>query len=318
MVLSGLASAMSQPRRVQQIQGLLCVLALVWLAWSLSQVIWLFLPRGAEVEAPVSIINPLSATENAAARVSVNIEELANWDLFGTSQSTPIAVEAEPAPRDMPTGIEDGASETRLNLSLQGLVSSPVVEESRAIIEYQNKQEQYAIGDKLPVSGSVKLAKVLNDRVVLDNGGKYELLMLFDDSALSSQPLQAEEEAKPNRAIDKRGSRDVTQMAESYREKLYRDPTSLAEAVRISAQRVDGQLQGYRVSPGKDKEQFEKLGFKANDVVTGVNGIALTDPGKAMELYRVMRTAQEANFDVLRNGEEITLVVGLESGADSE
>ena len=49
-------------------------------------------------------------------------------------------------------------------------------------------------------------------------------------------------------------------------------------------------------------------------LVTGVNGIELTDPGKAMELYRVMREAGEANFNVLRNGEQLNLVVQLQAG----
>ena len=64
---------------------------------------------------------------------------------------------------------------------------------------------------------------------------------------------------------------------------------------------------------GRDRKQFEALGFQPNDVVTGVNGIELTDPGKAMELYRVMREANEASFDVLRNGEQLNLVVQLQA-----
>ena len=90
--------------------------------------------------------------------------------------------------------------------------------------------------------------------------------------------------------------------------------------VNIAAVREAGALKGYRVSAGRDREQFEALGFKSNDIVTGVNGIRLSDPGKAMELYRVMRSASEANFDVLRDGQELNLVVGLGSpeGADSD
>ena len=43
-----------------------------------------------------------------------------------------------------------------------------------------------------------------------------------------------------------------------------------------------------------------------------LHGIELTDPGKAMELYRVMRSAEEASFAVRRGEEELTLVVGLQ------
>ena len=107
-------------------------------------------------------------------------------------------------------------------------------------------------------------------------------------------------------------------MAEAYRKKLYSNPQSLANVVKIAAVREDGQLRGYRVRAGRDRQQFESLGFQPNDIVTGVNGIALTDPGKAMELYRVMRGASEASFDILRGGEQVTLVVSLGAAADSQ
>jgi hypothetical protein len=37
-----------------------------------------------------------------------------------------------------------------------------------------------------------------------------------------------------------------------------------------------------------------------------------------MELYRIMRSAEEASFSVQRGEEEITLVVGLGDVADSK
>ena len=102
-------------------------------------------------------------------------------------------------------------------------------------------------------------------------------------------------------------------MAENYRNRLYTNPQSLADVVKIAAVRQDGQLQGYRVSAGRDAEQFKSLGFEANDIVTAVNGIELDDPGKAVELYKIMRSAEEASFNVRRGEENVTLVVGLKT-----
>ena len=312
---------LSQPRQLRRLKIGVCLLAVVWLAWVLAGFFWLLVPQAAPSPSASKILNPAIVGAGAGAIV-VNLDEMVSWNLFGALDSTAVAKAPEPEAPVAAEGIEDGAKETTLNLKLQGLVASSVQEEARAVIEYQNKQVQYAVGDKLPVSGSVKLAKVLNDRVVLNNGGRYELLMLFDESSLAGaapmEPAPAPEPEGDEQRIDQRGKKDVTAMAESYRDRLYTDPTSLAEAVRISAKRVDGRLQGYLISPGRDKEQFERLGFQANDVVVGVNGIALTDPGKAMELYRVMRAADEASFSVMRGDEEITLVVGLEKGADSQ
>jgi general secretion pathway protein C len=88
----------------------------------------------------------------------------------------------------------------------------------------------------------------------------------------------------------------------------------LADVIRISPQQSDGQLKGYRVSPGRDKKQFEALGLKPNDVVTSINGIELDDPAKAVEVYKIIRSASEATFVIDRKGEVVELVVSLAEG----
>ena len=72
---------------------------------------------------------------------------------------------------------------------------------------------------------------------------------------------------------------------------------------------------GYRVSPGKDQEQFTKLGFKPGDLVTSVNGISLDNPANTMVLYNAMRDAGEAVFELQRDDQTLTLSVNLDSGA---
>lgn len=312
--------SLAQPRRLRQIKSLLYAVAALWLLWLLAHLVWKLVPQAAEGAAPTQIVNPRSGPAQQAAD-PVNIEELVGWHLFGTAASKPVPAakpEAVAASAGDLSGIENTAKETRLNIKLQGIVASADADSARAIIESKRKQQQYSVGDKLPVSGDVTIAKILPDRVVISNGGKYELLMLFDKSSVASAPLTS---GRPKPAVtkklDKRGNREITEMAESYRQRLYSNPQSLSEVVKIAAVRQDGQLKGYRVSAGRDKKQFESLGFQANDVVTGVNGIELTDPGKAMELYRVMRSAEEASFNVLRGGDPVTLTVGLGGATDS-
>ncbi len=70
--------------------------------------------------------------------------------------------------------------------------------------------------------------------------------------------------------------------------------------VNVSAVREGAALLGYRVSPGKDQEQFERLGFKPGDLVTSVNGISLDNPANTMVLYNTMRDAGEAVFELQR------------------
>ncbi len=315
---------LSEPARQRRLKQGLVAVAVVWMVFALVELVWSLVPAPEAPPAPGNVVNPLVEAAASSGRKPVNIEEMAGWSLFGDSASDPAVVIPEPEEASLAqgglAGIEDNAQETRLALKLQGIVASSNPDLARAIIEAKREQAQYAVGDELPINNRVKLAKILSDRVVIDNAGKYELLLLFneDDFKLTqgaSAPQTAASLQRPAvnsaRRMDRRGSQDVTQLAENYRRRLYSNPQSLAQVVNIAAVREEGQLKGYRVSAGRDSEQFAAMGFQSNDIVTGVNGIRLSDPGKAMELYRVMRTAKEASFDVLRDGQEVTLVVGL-------
>jgi len=108
-----------------------------------------------------------------------------------------------------------------------------------------------------------------------------------------------------------RTAENASAVARAYRERLYQNPQSLADVVTISAVRENGELLGYRIAPGKEKEQFELLGFQAGDLVTGVNGIALNDPANTLQLYQTMRSASEAVFDLQREDQPLTISVTL-------
>jgi general secretion pathway protein C len=246
------------------------------------------------------------------------------WHLFGEAGATapPVTEPDTTAQINARAGIEDGAQQTRLQLKLTGIVASTEDGLGHAIIEYRNQQAVYAVEDKLPVPGQVKLAKEMPQQVVLDNSGTYELLVLFEESSLGSStpatPAPRAPSATPPAAsaqVDKRTDSATTSLAQSYRERLYLNPQSLAEVVNVSAVREGEALLGYRVSPGKDQEQFAQLGFQAGDLVTSVNGVSLDNPANTMVLYNSMRDAGEVVFELQREGQPLTLSVNLDSAA---
>ena len=325
-VLSDLFAQLAQPARARRLRQLIIVLALVWLVLTLARLIWTLYPS-ADTTLPgdIIILNPAETAGASEQADPVDINRMLSWHLMGKADEAAAAAAVIAAPAEQATGregIEEGAKETRLDLRLRGIVASTVEGLGHAIIEYKSKQQVYAVEDKLPVSGRVILAKVMSDRVVIDNRGTYELLILFEDTALSSQlPASAVPEAAPKRergagatrAIDKRTDAQATALAQSYRQQLYQNPQSLAELVRITAVRDDGQLLGYKVAPGSDEVQFKQLGFKPGDLVTGVNGLALNDPGNTVRLYQLMRSAGEAVFDLERGDEQLTITVSLDA-----
>lgn len=310
----------------------LLVLAAVWAAYALTQLFWALFPRGDALPSEGRIINSpaLSFGVEGDSATGVDIEALRAWPLFGEPGAA-VIVESEALPVEASAqreGIEKGARETRLDMALRGVIAFTADGAGSAIIEHRGEQAVYSVDDVLPVPGRVTLAKVMPFQVVLDNGGTYELLLLYQPSDLDSQlgavrtaVPSAPSAAKPAavaRVIDKRTDRATTALASNYRDQLYQNPQSLAELVRIAAVREGGELQGYRLTPGRDRAQFEQLGFRSGDLVVAVNGMPLSDPANTMRLYQAMRAAGEASFDLLRAGEAIAVNVSLGAAAGEQ
>ncbi len=195
---------------------------------------------------------------------------------------------------------------------LEGIVYSPDAADSAAVIVAKGKQELFQVGDTIPVGNQVTLSRVLLDRVILDNNGNYESLWLYDDDKSSGGAMERRR-SRPgrDRVSDMRDNSRITDMAESYRERLMDNPSSLAQVIRIAPVQENGEMIGYRISPGKDREQFQALGLKPGDVVTSINGIQLNEPSNALEIYKLMRSATEASFTIDRNGSPVEILVSL-------
>ena len=316
---------LAEPERARRLRWGLMLLFGAWAVIALARLLWGFVPGG-DMALPeqLTVVNPVitSQRQPTAAADTVDLGAIQDWHLFGTpvapTEGAAEQIAQELAEASGREGIEKGARETRLALKLRGAVASSEDGLGHAVIEHKKRQQVYAVEDKLPVPGQVFLAKVMPRQVVLDNGGTYELLRLFEESQLDKQLEQAPRPTGPapkpqttGRNIDRRQDAGTTRLAQSYRQRLYQNPQSLAEVVRVTAVREGGELRGYRVGPGADAAQFEQLGFRAGDLVTGVNGIPLDDPANTMRLYQAMRGAAEATFELQRGGEQISLSVNL-------
>lgn len=306
LVAQGLA-AVSVPRW----KLLLMVVLAAWILASLARLVWLLLPQPA---APAADASPPVNTMTTAriAKSAVDIEAMVAWHLFG---------EVGAQPKTTTAAVEEAAQETTLNLQLLGLASASDPAQSLAIIMADGGQQHLKVGEQLPGNGKVVLNKVLLDRVIIDNNGKYETLWLYDPEQLARQPRSGKPlgaALPPPKVVDQRGNRSVSALAQNYRQQLYKNPSSLADVVQVAPAQENGKLKGYRVNPGRDAKQFQQFGFQPGDIVTNINGVALDDPQKAMELYNVIRTAQEATFTVHRGDQDVTLAVSLQDAHPQE
>ncbi|MDB6063165.1 MAG: type secretion system protein GspC [Verrucomicrobiaceae bacterium] len=282
------------------------IILAAWVIADVARLLWLLMPQPTPLTAVATPIN-LAVADAKKSGSAVDIDTMISWHLYGE-----VGAQAAHA-----TVVEEQAQDTTLNLQLLGVISTSDPAQARAFILADGKQQQFVVGETLPGAGKVVLSKVLVDRAIIDNNGRYETLWLYDPAASARQPQPTGNAAaaaeNPAATVDMRSNNQVTAMAQNYRQQLYQNPGSLADVIQVAPATEAGKLVGYRISPGRDQEQFQKFGFKPGDIVTGVNGIALDDPQRALELYNLIRTARDASITVRRGSEQMTMVVSLEN-----
>ena len=181
------------------------------------------------------------------------------------------------------------APETQLSLELRGTITATDPEKALAIIAERGGDEKvFAIDDAVP--GGASLHSVYTDRVILKRAGRLETLRLprSEDtgSVRSTAPARRASFTRPSRA------------------QTVRDASlSLTDVIRPQPVFKDGQQQGYRVYPGRQRQQFARLGLRPGDLVTQINGMALNDPARGMEIFRGLADATSVSVTVERNGQ---------------
>jgi general secretion pathway protein C len=202
--------------------------------------------------------------------------------------------------------------ETRLNLTLLGVIASSTVGTAKAIIsDASGNEEYYSVGMQVP--GGASLEEIHSDYVMLKRNNRLEILRLPVDESAGGQPVSGSG-APPNVSMAPQGrhvlppnsmgsdNRSTGAMLHEYRDALNQDPQSVMDLVRAEPVREGDKLIGYRVSPGRDRQLLSRFGLRAGDVVTMVNGVRLDNPVKGLEIIQNLQTAGQVNIEVMRNG----------------
>lgn len=281
-------------------RGLIVVVALIWLCRSLATLFWVVFPVP-DAPVPKKVATPVASSSVSSASVgqTIDIAKLQSKNIFGDSSG--VVLDASPKIPD----VSDTAAKTKLKLELSGILMSSDPSKSSATIANGNNQDIYQIGDVVPGGNNVKLAKVLPDKVILNNSGKFESLWLYTEADFKSSSRAS---SSSQASTPKSAGVVKSKVAAS------RVPKSISEVVRMSVYREEGQMKGYRIRPGRDRELFESLGLKANDIVTSVNGATVDDPQQIRQTYQSLKTATEANLEILRDGETVSINISLDTG----
>jgi general secretion pathway protein C len=276
---------------------LLTCLFIAITGWILGKIVWLAIPQSSEVPQWRPSASSVAASNKGDA---IDFNALQNANLFGKFTEQKAAVVEQPIVKDAP--------KTRLNLTLVGAVASSDANTSLAVIANRGKQATYGLGEEIEGTRAT-LKAVLVDRVIIDNQGRDETLMMqgIEYKKLSESPQVARAQAQRAEAA----TSDVGEKLEQIREEIAKDPQSVFKYITISPVKKDGDIVGYRVSPGRDAALFNDVGLQPGDIAVQLNGIDLSDPSSSVQLMQVMSDPQELNLTVERDGQQYDIYIQL-------
>lgn len=284
----------------QKASKVIILILVVYISYVAAQITWFTLPN---TSSSAVVIQNMNATSSKQVQQNVNITALQKLNLFGTynkeEKNVVEVIEAKNAP------------ETRLNLTLSGLVASDNQDNAAAIIEHQGKQETYGIDDLIKGT-QASLAQVLIDRVLIKYSGRLETLMLdgFDynqPARTLSKPITLKE----NKLVDHRGNAEIAALSKEFKNNVAQDPSKISDYLKIQPKSKNGAIIGYSLRAGKKHEFFQQAGLKSGDVAIQMNGYNLNVPNEAMQAITEMREATDMSILIDRRGELIEIRFSL-------
>lgn len=262
------------------------------IGWQIAKIIWMLVPAPATgdiIVAPTGM-QAMSVPSGTAA----DVQAIADNHMFGQADA-----EAAPAPV---AAVDDNLSDTQLtNLVLKGTIASTIPEFSVAVIADRNaEQKVYVIGDT--VASGATLHAVYRERVVLNESGSLTNLRIPSDF-----PQGAASASRRTTNTTRRAA--TNDNAQSIQSVVSQNLASLSDVIRPTPYTVDGQQTGYRVYPGRNRQQFAALGLRPGDLIMDIDGQPLTDPTQAMQVFQSLGTAEQVTVTLERNGEQQTIVL---------
>jgi general secretion pathway protein C len=233
---------------------------------------------------------PPPATAPLPPPPQLDIGGMVNAHLFGSAAVQASGDAANAPPSSMP-------------LVLAGVLATEDPKEGMAIIgESAQAAKVVAVGQQVP--GGAQLHSVYNDRAIIERGGALESVFLprRTGGAIAGPapaPMPAESADSNEAAIDR------------MRKLVNDDPGALGQVLRPQPVFAGGEMKGFRVYPGANRQAFARMGLRAGDMVTAINGTPLNDKDRAQEIFGTLGSSTDARVTITRNGRQQELVLNI-------
>jgi general secretion pathway protein C len=260
---------------------------------------------------------PLTAVRNLVAK-DKGFEPVLKRNMF-CSSCPPIEDTKEEVAADGPidpTAATQDSVRTSMPISLMAVMYAPPpagIRYSMAVIRDTETlgSGAFAVGD------AVRDAKVIGieeTRVHFDNKGKAEYLDLFaapepppEVKAVEGEKKAPSDElaAELDRGLKQTGDHNY-ELQKGTLEQVLGNMALLSRSARIVPEIRDGKPAGFRLYSVRPEGPFAKIGMQNSDVIYAINGLEMSSPEKALEVYSKLKSARHLSVSLERNGQKIT------------
>jgi general secretion pathway protein C len=159
------------------------------------------------------------------------------------------------------------------------------IDETRVWLANNGRKEYLDLVDRAPVAGQAPMASITPSVPTVPSG----------------DPLMAE--------MDK-GIKKITEHRYEVQrqtvDSLLGNMNVLSRSARIVPEVKDGKAAGFRLFSVRPDGPFAKIGLQNGDVISAINGLEMSSPDKALEVYTKLRSASHLSVGLERNGQKIT------------
>lgn len=208
-------------------------------------------------------------------------------------------------------------SQSNLKVKLIGTVEGPP-QFAFAVIrdEATQQSEVYRIGDK--VLNVAPILRIERNRVVILHDGRQEALTIYEEETTGplaqANPSQPSLPPPSSSAFAPGQSADVRMTAPNRYEidkRQFDQQISnigpLLTQARVVPNLMEGKISGYRIFSIVPDSLYSKIGLRDGDIIQSVNGMELSTPESALQLFQKLKNENRFQIDLVRDGAKQSL-----------
>ena len=206
-------------------------------------------------------------------------------------------------------------TKTALPLAVLAIMYAPPPNGIKWSIAVMRDTEAKVMG-AYPVGGKIHgatITGILETRVYLDNVGKAEYIDLFEAPAPPPQAAAAAAAPDKNDAFAVDLAKGIKKLGEhnydlqrSTLESVLGNMALLSRSARIVPEMKDGKAAGFRLFAVRPDGPFAMIGMQNGDIISSINGLEITSPEKALEVYAKLKSASHLTLGMERNSQKVT------------